>query len=430
MSIANQVAIYQTVKQNQKLVMNAALKQALLILELPYLDLCDWLENTIEQNPILQLRMPYKQDFSIQQIASIKQPKESLYHYLCNAIRLYFKTDEEMKLAYFIAGSLNKNGFLTTSEEEICLHVNAPRSLFKQVIKQLHRIEPIGLGAKNTQECLLLQIEAQSKTNTLIYLVVKKYYSELIHNRLNYIALRLGHTPQKIKEVIQRELRYLNPFPGKQFEQDHNYSIIPDIHLDKRNDRWSIEVEGKTLPHFQIDPFYLQALQQHTLAKEEKVFIRRHLAEGKWLKHALAKRQKTLFDIATYIVSKQKRFLEGSSRAPIPLTKKDIAKQLQLSESTITRALLNKHIACPIGIIASNDLFSFAIQTNQGMISNRKVKDLLLQLIHQEDKTNPLSDRSLCEALHKQGIKCARRTVTKYRCAIKIQARLKRKEWH
>ncbi|WP_420421796.1 RNA polymerase factor sigma-54 [Simkania sp.] len=416
--------ISQTVRQDQRLIMSFAMKRAFAVLQMPLPELSEWLQNELEQNPVLEVTLP-----SSSPDLSFLPKQDSLYEYLEKEIALHFKTEGERKVAQFIAGSLDSKGFLTLSDEEICNKLGIDHATLTAVMKQFHQIEPIGLGARSTQEALLLQLLQKGQQKTRLYKLVHKYFDDLLHNRLHLIAKSMRLSVPIIKEMIQKELKGLDPFPGHQFSHEIAQAIVPDLTIEKEDDVWKIEVYGEGLPQFHLHPHYLENLEQEKMGKDELEFIRRHLASGRWLVRTLERRKKILTDIGTYLLKKQSDYLEGIAGAPLPLTRKEVAAALGVSESTVTRAIHHKYVTTPRGLLPLAAFFSHAIQTESGAISNQDAKNLLQKLVQNENKKNPLSDEALSQALKSRGIPCARRTVAKYRKELKIGSKHHRKEW-
>lgn len=416
--------ISQTVRQDQRLIMSFAMKRAFAVLQMPLPELTEWLQNELEQNPVLEVTLPNSSpDLSF-------LPKEdSLYEYLEKEVALQFSSEEEREIATFIAGSLNSKGFLTLSDQEICEELGIEEATLATVMEMFHQIEPIGLGARSAQEALLLQLLHQGKQKTRLFKLIHKYFDDLLHNRLHVIAKAMRLPVTAVKEMVQKELKGLDPFPGHQFSHETSQTIVPDLMIEKEEDVWKVEVYGEGLPKFHLLPHYMESLKQEKLPREEQEFIRRHLASGKWLVRTLERRKKILMDIGSYLLKKQRDFLEGTHGTPLPLTRKEVAIALEVSESTITRAITHKYVTTPRGLLPLAAFFSHAIQTESGVISNQEAKNLLLKLIQKENKMDPLSDEALSKELKAQGVTCARRTVAKYRKELKIGSKHRRKEW-
>lgn len=405
--------LQQSIRQDQRLIMSVAMERAFHVLMMPNLELGDWLEREIEKNPLLEIRYSSSKPYD----TSLIRSKVTLYDYLSHEIELLFETPQEKEIAREIAGSLDEKGFLTLSEEELVGK--------EAILRKFQQIEPIGLGARDVREALLLQLEEKKKLP--IYQIIDLHYDDLLHNRLGKISKSLKINIFEIKEMIYNDLRLLDPFPGRFFENDFNPPLIPDVSIIKEGDFWRIEVNDSGLPTFEVHETYLRVLEDPHSKQTEINFIRRHLAAGNWLIRILHRRKKILQEIATYLLKKQREFLEGIQESPSLMTMKEVARALTLSESTITRAIAHKSIATPRGLLKFRSFFTHALQSKQGNISNQEAKDLLLKMIDQEKE--PLSDQQLSEKLSERGIQCARRTVAKYRKELKIGSAHQRKMW-
>ena len=399
--------------QDHRLVMTVAMEKAFHVLTLPILELGDWLEKEIEKNPLLTLTRPSSTPLDLFPI----QSKPTLYESLSHQIELYFDLPEEKAIAKKMAGSLDEKGFLTLSSEEI--------KGKETILKQFQRMDCLGLGARNVQECLLIQLE--SKKTSPIYQVIAFHYEDLLHNRLEKIAKKLHLSTLELKHLIDKDLRPLNPFPGRQFQQDLNAPLVPDVSILKEGERWTIRVRECDLPTFEIDETYLNRLKESMSTPEEKQFIRHHLTASSWLIETVSRRAKILHEIAIYLLKKQQKYLEKRDHHLVPMTMKEVAHALTLSESTISRAISHKMIETPQGIMMLRAFFTYPIKSKGGNVSNQQAKQVLIQLIKQEKE--PLSDAVLSEKMKEQGIVCARRTVAKYRKQLKITFASQRNRW-
>lgn len=403
----------QCIQQDQRLIMSVAMERAFHILQLPTEELADWLEKEIEQNPVLDLPCSSAKAFD----PSFTPSKPSLYDHLLFEIALHFTTEEEKEIARYFAGSLDNKGMLTLSTEEI--------KGKEKVLEVFQRMEPKGVGARSIQEALLIQLEEEK--HSLVYSLVLNHYHDLLHLRLQKISNEMNLSLSKVKAIIHKQICLLNPFPASNYQDEMNPILIADVTLHNEEGIWSVEVNDSTLPLIQIHPYYLNALEEKELENDEIVLIRRHLAAGKWLIRAVDRRKKTLQEIATYLLKREKDYFEGITSTPNPLTMKELAKALSVSESTITRAIANKALATPRGLLTFRSFFNQGLRSIKGDISSKEAKDLLLKLIKQEEA--PLSDEALSKQLLSRGIQCARRTVTKYRKELKIGSAAQRKLW-
>lgn len=391
----------QGIHQDQRMVMNAAMEQAFHVLQLPIDELADYIEQEIQQNPVLDLPYSSAKEFDPSLIPS----KLTLYDHLINEISFHFSTEEDKEIARFIAGSLDHNGLITLSSEEIIGK--------EDVLHRFQRMDPMGIGARSAQEALLIQIEGLGKP--LLYKVVADHYHDLLHLRLHKIAKALSVPLCEVKRLIHQELRQLNPFPGRGFEEEMNSTLTADVQIIQEEGIWRIEVNDAFLPSIEIHPYYLSLLEEGKVSREETTLIRRHLASGKWLIRTLDRRKKILQEIAAYLLKTQREFLEGKAPNPNPLTMKEAASYLSVSESTITRAISNKALSTPRGLFPFRTFFNRTLPA----------KDLLQKLINQEEE--PLSDEALSKKMEDEGVVCARRTVAKYRKELKIGSAVQRK---
>ncbi|NGX50534.1 MAG: RNA polymerase sigma-54 factor [Chlamydiae bacterium] len=418
-----QYALNQSMALNQRLVMNMAMRQALDVLQMPVDELSDWLEREIEQNPLLEITSPGLRDLSHLERATAETP----HHYLSGEIRAHFDLCEEREIAEYIAGSLDEKGFLSLSIKEIGAALEVEEARVAEVLYRFQRMEPAGLGAEGVQGALLVQLEMKGLKGSVIYGVVEHYYSDLLRNRLKKITKVFRLSGQELRDLVHSKLRPLNPFPGHLFLHSHNPPITPDITIEKVGASWRVETSEGSLPTFQVHASYLEMVENKRLNREELDYFRRHIAVDRWLHRILSRRKETLEKITLYILKKQADFLEGETQTPLPMTMSEIAASLGKSESTITRAIANKYVASPLGLLKLRSFFTQALHTDEGAISNKRAKDLLRKLIDQEEK--PLSDETLSQLLKEQGIPCARRTVAKYRKQLKILSSSERKLW-
>lgn len=394
----------QTVRQDHRLIMSAAMERAFHILMMPSAELSEWLEIEIESNPLLKLS---KSRIELPEV-NLMHHQPTLYEHLTHQIELTFKQPEEKTFARMLAGSLDEKGFLDLSPEEI--------KGKEGIVAQFQQLDPLGIGAKNAREALLIQLE--EKKGSPAYLILSDHYEDLLQHRWMKIAKKLKISLSDLQEIIHRDLGRLNPYPAISFERTINPSLLPDITIHLDEGIWSIEVAHSYLPVIEIDHDYVQMLQSDESKKEEKDFIRRHLAAGNWLQRSIDRRHSTLYQIGSYLLKKQKGFLEGLDPSPQPMTMKEMAAALNLNESTITRAILNKTASTSRGLIPLRKFFTHPVKSNRGQVSNEEAKRLIIQLINQE--ATPLSDETLSIKLKDYGIECARRTVAKYRKELRI----------
>lgn len=401
------------VKQQQRLLLSFAMQQAIQVLQMPQLELSEWLKAEIEENPILEYEeeITYSSSsssFSSSRIEKALQEPDiaapiSLFDHLMNQARLSSFNAEELEMAEFLIGSLDERGFLESQDISPSM---------KGVLLKLQEFDPPGIAARSLPESLLLQLRLKGKENSLASRVLESHFEDLLHNRFPLIAKKLKCSVVELQEAIEKEMAPLNLRPAAPFFTEQACVIIPDLILKKEDETWTIEMNEDLMPKFQI--------------REKANVNKRHFQNAKWLKNALESRQKTLFGICRYLVKKQDAYLNGDSEALEPMTMQEVAETLGLHISTIGRAVNGKHLFCPKGLVAMRSLFCYDLGN---ATSNQSAKQLLLDLIGKEDKRHPLSDDALALKISALGIPLARRTIAKYRKLSHIPSASQRREW-
>ena len=387
--------------QEQRMVMNMSMQQAFHVLQLPTVELAGFLEQEIEKNPILTL--PSSAGSSID--PSYLPKSSTLYDHLLSQIPFHFREAHEREVARYFAGSLDHLGLLTLSPEEIKGH--------EAILSRFQKMDPLGVGARSVQEALLIQLE--DRPSSPLRELISYYYEDLLHLRLTKIAKKMHLSQEVLHGLIQKDLQRLNPFPGKAFETTVNPQLVADIQLFEEEGAWKIEVNSSSLPPIKIDLEYEQALQEETISPEDKSYIRSRISAGNWLMQIVERRKMILIAIGRLLLKRNLLFFQGELHEPSPLKMKEVAKALSLSESTVTRAILNKSIASPRGIHPLRMFFN----------QSHPAKELLRKLIKEERE--PLTDEALSILLSRRGAPCSRRTVAKYRRQLNIEPASKRK---
>lgn len=441
-----------SLKQQQQLLINLAMKQAFHVMQLPALELAEWLKSEIESNPVLEIDLsketfkksldePTKERHASRNKSQEELEKRhreqqenrliasvSLYEHLMGQAPLILDESGDLNLAELIIGHLNEKGFLDTPLQEIAPSVSLEK--LQKILETIQTFDPPGIGARDLQECLLLQLKLKGKENSLAARVISKFFDDLLQNHLPLISQRLHIPITELMQIVEKEIAPLDLNPGYKFCSQPIVAIIPDLTFLDVEGKWEININTSFLPKFQIAPIYSEALKDNSLESEEYYYLRRQLAGGKWLKRIVHKRNHTLYQIGEWILKKQKPFFNSETGSLIPMTMKETAEELGLNESTIARAVANKYVACPQGIFSLRSFFKQGIQKKNGeKISNHTLRKMLANTIEQEDKNEPLSDEHLAAHFRKRGIPCARRTITKYRSSLKISPACKRKRW-
>lgn len=434
-------------KLSQKLLITPQFKQALRILQLPLVDLRTYLKQEIAENPLLQPleeeglkariekflhsdtayqrsdRLKYV-DTDEQVSAPESQGDDScaLPDYLGHQLRIAFLNNEELAVAEEIIANLDENGYLRKSLESLSSNLGYPIDKIRHVLEVIQTLEPSGVGARNLQECLLIQLKDKEQENSLAYKIVQFYFKELTRKKYDLIARKLKVSLEDIKKAVEN-ITALNPKPGAVFSHDKNAPIIADIIVRIDKNKLKIAVNEKELPQLTINNQYKRLLKDPHTSEETKQFIRNRLKKALWLIEATEQRRQNVLKVVKEIFKVQKHTLTTGLSNLRPLTLKDIAQKTRLHLSTVARAVSYKYVLTPQGTIRLKDLFSPKYTSTTGTFySARNILSKIQTAIHQEPRRRPLTDRGITKLLTQKGIHICRRTVTKYRNRLKIPA--------
>lgn len=323
--------------------------------------------------------------------------------------------------AQTILGNLDDRGFLDLPLQSLGIQFGMQSEQLDEALALVQSFDPPGIGANGIPESLLLQLERSTGTNTLEYKIVRDHLEDLARKHYPQIARALGTTVERITEAASR-IVHLTPNPGGEFDPTGNPYILPDVVIEKDDDgRWYARLTGEYLPNLRINDFYKDMIGKTGTDTKARQFLRDQIRDGRSLIHAISLRQETILAIAHKIIQHQPQFLVKGPRHLRPLTMIDIADELSLHATTISRAVAGKYILTPHGLMEMRTFFSTGYQTSDGTeVSNAGVREAIQQLVTAEDPSKPLSDELIMNALDKQGIKVARRTVAKYREQLNI----------
>jgi RNA polymerase sigma-54 factor len=305
--------------------------------------------------------------------------------------------------------------------------------IFERALREVQTLEPTGVGARNLRECLLLQLavkEAAGEDVALPKLLVSSYLREIEMNQLPQIAKRSGKDIEAIKQGL-RELSHLNPHPGHLIGQRDVPTVEPDVYVDlDSNGNAVVTMSEANVPALVINEYYRQAARNRETDKATKQFLRKNIRSANWLITAIAQRRHTIRWVAEEVFKVQRDFLEEGREALKPLPMADIAEKVGVHVATVSRAVADKYALTPQGIVPLRMFFSGGTKTADGEeMSWDAVKVKLQEVIDNEDKSKPLSDEALAEALQAEGIDVARRTIAKYRNQMNIPSARKRRQY-
>lgn len=353
--------------------------------------------------------------------------------------------DEQMfLLGQEIIGNLDEDGYLKRSIPEILdelkmfEHIEIPLDKAEGLLKKIQKFDPIGIAARNLQECLLIQLRNTKHDPYYTFLaeeLLTKYFEDFTKRRFDAIKLKMNLTHEVLKSVLEL-VQSLNPKPGEgNMQASEMNQITPDFLIEKVDDNFVISLNDRSVPSVTINRQYLEMFNQNRKNKKNErekntyKFLREKFESAKWFIACIQQRRETLMKIMQAIVEKQYEFFDRGPKLLRPMIYKDIADEIMMDISTISRVVNGKYVQSPMGVHELKYFFSEGLTTDSGEeVSNKHIKERLKELIEGEDKLTPLSDDRLAEILNEEGIHIARRTVAKYREQLKLPIARLRKE--
>jgi len=336
-------------------------------------------------------------------------------------------TLRDLVLAKVIVESLDDDGYLRTDLQEMIAvaDLDPPATLEEMQIalKRVQALEPAGVAARSVSECLLAQLSTIEDANAreIAQHIIAEHLNCLAAKDVSTMARALGRSPAEIEAVCDR-IRRLDPRPGWRFGSTQLQYVIPDVIVRKVRGQWNVQLNPAIIPKVRLNQVYAELFQRHKRGVQNTEMAT-HLQEAKWTMRNVEQRFSTILSVAEAIVSRQKHFLEFGAMAMKPLGLREIADELGLHESTVSRVTNNKYMATPIGVFELKYFFSRAMTTaSGGACSGTAIRGLIKDIIEAESPTAPLSDAEIARQLATQGLQVARRTVTKYRQLLKIEA--------
>lgn len=424
----------QTQQQTQKLAMTQKLQQAIQMLQFNTEELRDYVETVSLENPLIEVVAPKirsdlammgdrseKSDF----IGQIPDQHESLFEYLINQIHLNYRDTFLRKIMLVLVEYVDINGYLKVDEEEIKQEMGATDIQFLDALTLLQQLDPPGVGARDLQECLMLQTERDDYAPDLAYLLLEEAFEKIANHRFEQLGKEYHLTMVQVQEIIDY-IRSLNPFPGAGFGESVPDFIIPDLTLIRKEGKLEVLSNKRGQLRLNFNENYFTRLEKQA-DSETKEYLKEKLQQYEWLKRTIGQRKDTILEVGRLIVKYQEPFFLEKKGALKPLMLKDIAKELEVHESTISRAVNGKYIETDFGVFELRSFFVNKISDED--TSADEVKQLIKQYIDAENKNKPLSDQKIADMLKTNGQKVSRRTVAKYREAMGIASSSKRKRF-
>lgn len=404
-----------------ELKLNSQTKLWLNIISIPAIELKEKIEKAIEENPFLEYDI--KSNHNNLDINSIientaSNSKESLFEHLKSQISIVFNNKKDIELAELISTFINENGYLTISSEEIADILNISVKKADEIIKILKTLEPIGIAAKNISECLSTQLKNKENIDknikNIAINIVENYLNELSKKDYKYISSKMNISEKNILEALKL-IQTLEPYPAREFDTTTIKYIVPELFIFKENDKWQVKTNETFILPLKINKKYSKILKENNfnndILKEKKL-------EAQNLISTVNERKKSLKRVGEGLLKLQIDFFENGKEFMKPLRLKDLALEINLSESTISRISNGKYLNTVWGTFSIKYFFSKNIKAINGELGSRAVKEIIKRII--ENSNAKLSDEKIRLILKSEGIEIARRTVAKYRQSMNI----------
>ncbi len=350
----------------------------------------------------------------------------SLNTYLHGQLNVLQLEPRDLLLARAIVESLDDDGYLRTPLEELAAFVELEPAVSLQemqiALRRVQSLEPAGIGARDVGECLQLQLPAIDceHTRSIAQAILADHLKALAARDVNGLARALDQTPERIEQVCDR-IRRLDPRPGWRFGSTQVAYIVPDVIVKRVRGQWSVQLNPAIVPRVRLNQVYAELFQRHRKAQDTE--MAGHLQDARWTMRNVEQRFSTILDVANSIVKRQRHFLEFGAMAMKPLGLREIADEVGIHESTVSRVTNNKYMATPMGVFELKYFFSRAmVSANGSACSGTAIRGLIKDIIEAEKPESPLSDAEITRQLAQQGLVVARRTVTKYRQLLHIEA--------
>lgn len=352
--------------------------------------------------------------------------QEGLFSHLLWQVRTLEIPAPEKEIAIQIIGNLNRDGYLVSPVTEIAADARCSMEEVEKVLALVQNLDPPGIAARDLRECLLIQLEQMGRRDSLSAKIVSDHLPKLEMRRYDQVAKEEGVKLETVFEAL-KEIQKLEPRPGRPFVDEAPVYITPDIYVRKLNDEWVVTLNENGMPKLRLNPEYRELLNNGGTSSE-KEYLQERVRSATWLMKSIHQRQQTIYKVAESIMKFQRDFLELGVQALRPLVLREVAEDVKMHESTVSRVTTNKYIHTPHGVFELKFFFSSGLNSEGGSVSSESVKEKIRQLVSEEDPVHPLSDQAIVKQLKAEGIEIARRTVAKYREMMNLLSSSRRKK--
>jgi len=347
--------------------------------------------------------------------------RSSLAEHLESQVRLLGLPDAEQEAAFYLIGNVDENGYLKTTVEEAAESLSLPQEVVGSALSKVQTMDPLGVGARDLRECLLIQAREKGEGFDLPLRILEEHFDLFSKGDVAGIARRLKASRETVKDAFQK-LVTLWPKPGRAYSGDDVQYITPDVYVFKVDDRWIINLNEDGQPRLRLSSYYRSLLTGggEELPKEDREFLKQKVNSALWFIKSIEQRKRTIYKVVESIIKLQREFLEKGPKHLRPLTLRDVAEDIEMHESTVSRVTSGKYVYTPHGTFELKYFFNSGLNREGGEedIASKSVKEKIREIIRAEGENKPLSDQELMRLLQNQGIRIARRTVTKYRAQL------------
>ena len=446
-----------TIEQTQKLSMTPELIQAIQILQFNNQELVDYVQNELLENPVLEAEKEYdtqevdirekireadyeeesfKQweyapdeddDYTYEQYVS---EEDTLTDYLFMQLQFSNLKGRKAAIGKYIIEAVDDNGYLTASVEEIAQAMSAGIEEVEDTLNFIQTFEPVGIAARNLRECLIIQLAAKGLLTDEIEYIIENMLEDLADNKIAHIAKTLNMKNQEVQQIADL-IKTLEPKPGRLFSSGETTRyVIPDIFVEKINDEYVVTNNDTSMPKLMVSSYYNKLSAEADKDEELNKYLNDRFNAAVWLIKSIEQRKQTIYNVASAVVKYQQDFFDKGEQFLKTLTLKQIAEEVGVHESTVSRSINGKYMQSPRGVFELKYFFSSGVTGGDGAgVSSNSVKSIIKEIISGEDPQKPYSDQDMVEILKEKGIDISRRTVAKYREGMNILSSSKRRRF-
>ena len=463
-----------TIEQTQKLTMTPELIQAIQILQFNTQELESFVQEELMQNPVLEYdntdskkepevsktealdrkeaeeseidlrekvkeaeyddisyrQWEYSKDHDETSFEQYVSKEETLEDYLLLQLTFSSLKGGEMKIGRYLVESIDENGYLTADVGKVAKCFKVSEETVERVLDVIQTFEPAGVGARRLEECLIIQLAAKGLLEDSVEYIILHHLNDLGENKLNKVAKATGLTVEQV-QMIADLIRTLEPKPGRQYSSGDTVKyVVPDVVVEKVDGEYQVVTNEGTVPRLMVSPYYMNLAKQSPHDEELSKYLNDRYNAALWLIKSIEQRKQTIYNVVNSVVQHQKEFLDKGPKYLKTLTLKQVAEDIGIHESTVSRSINGKYMQTPRGVFEIKYFFSSGVtdSSGEGMSSN-SIKTFIKEIVDSEDPKKPYSDQDMVEILSKKGIEISRRTVAKYREGMNILSSSKRRRY-